>query len=78
MVNSCDALDARNAVAFEQELEDHFGLLHRQVHAVQRLLSRLREDLAALLALEALVTLAVVSVRLAFDPAVVAGHCESP
>ncbi len=49
-----NALHGRNAVAFEQELQNHFGLLDGQIHAVKRLIAGIREYLAALVALIAL------------------------
>jgi hypothetical protein len=69
-----DALDARNAVAFKQELQDHLGFLDRQVHALKRLLLRFSEGFRAGLAAEALKPVAVPSEALAFGTAVVARH----
>ena len=77
VMNFGDALDARNAVTFEQETENHFGLLDGQVHAVQGVVTGIREHLAALVALVALAVLALTEFP-TFCPAIVAGHCESP
>lgn len=45
------AFNARNAVAFEQKPEKHFGLLNGQVHAIERVITGAREDATALVAL---------------------------
>jgi hypothetical protein len=78
MVDFGNALHGGNRVAFEQELQDQFGLLDRQVHAIKRLLAWLQERLGTLLALEPLATFAVFTVLLAFGTAVVTRHCDSP
>jgi hypothetical protein len=69
-------LNCRNAHAVHQHLENEFRLVHRQVHAFQRLLLRRKERLRALAALEPLVTFAVASVAFAIDSAGMAGHCD--
>ena len=48
-------------------LSTHFGLIHRQVHAVQRLLLGFKEGLRALAALEPLITLTVAPMAFTFD-----------
>lgn len=78
VMNFRQSLDTRNAVHFEQQLENHLGFLDGQVHAVQRLLLRLQERLGTLAALIPLITLAVASVAFAFGSAIVASHCGSP
>jgi hypothetical protein len=75
VMNFGGAFDARNGVAFEQETENHFGLLDRQVHAVQSLVAGIRENLAALGALVALAVLAFTEFA-AFCPTIVASHGE--
>lgn len=35
-----DPLNARNAIAFEQKTQNHFGLFDRQVHPFERLIAR--------------------------------------
>ena len=69
------AFHARNGVAFEQGTENHFRLLDWQVLAVRRLVTGIREDLAALGALVALAVMALTEFA-AFGPAIVAGRCE--
>lgn len=78
VMNLGNALDGRNGITFEQEFEDHLGLLDRQVHAVQVIFPEFQEHLGALTALVALVTLAVTSVAFTINAAIVAGHYESP
>ncbi len=56
LVNASQTDHARNAVSFEQELKDKFGLLDRQIHAIQGVVASVREYLPAL---GALVTLAI-------------------
>jgi hypothetical protein len=48
VVNIGKPFHARNAVAFQEEPQDHLGFLNGQIHAVQVVLTRLRENLAAL------------------------------
>jgi len=75
VVNFCRALDAGNAIAFQQELENHLGFFDGQIHAVQRVVAGVREYLAALIALVALAVTALAKFS-TFDTAIVAGHCE--
>jgi len=78
VVDAGGCLDGRNAHSVHKHLENRFSLVYGQVHAVQRLLLGRKERLRALAARELPVTLTVASVAFAFDPAVVAGHCDSP
>ncbi len=75
MVDFRGTFNARNRVAFEQKTENHFCFLDWQVHPVQRLVTCIREYLAALGALVSLAVLALTELP-AFCTAVVAGHCE--
>lgn len=67
---------AAHAVAFHKVVQDHLNLLTRQPHiGSERLLLRLREPLAALLALPALNPIPTIETCLHhLDPAVVARH----
>src|SRR5579863_510383 len=76
VVNFSEALHTRNAVAFEQEFQNHFGLLDGQVHSVKRIVSRLREGLAALTALVSRKLVSRLSELAAFGSAVVARHLD--
>ena len=67
------AFNAGYAVAFEQEPENYFRPLNRQVHAVQEVVARLSKKPPALGALVALAVLTLPELP-AFDPAVAAGH----
>jgi hypothetical protein len=69
------AFNARHAVSFEQEPQDHLGLVDWQIHAVKRRITCIGEYLAALVALVTLAILAFTELA-AFGSAVVAGHCE--
>ncbi len=72
------AHDARNRVAFEQEFENEFRFIQRQVHAIERIVPGFQKRLRALAALKPLLAFTVIALALAFDPAVVAGHRNSP
>ena len=76
VVNIGCALDTRHAITFEEEPQNRFGLLDGQIHAVQRVITGIRENLAALLALVALAITALSKLS-AFRPAIVAGHSET-
>ena len=70
-----DAFDARNTIAFEQHREDGFRLLDGQIHAVQGVVTGIREYLAALGALEALTVSALTELPAVY-PAIVTGHVD--
>jgi len=70
-----EAHHARNAVAFEQESQNHLGFFDGQVHAVKRVVACVREHLAALGTLVALAVLALAKLP-ALGPAIVTGHFE--
>ena len=76
MVNVCDALHARNAVAFQEHPENLFGLLYGQVHIPQWLPVGFLEGFAALPALIPLIALAVFPVGFTLRVAIRAFHCE--
>jgi len=75
MMNFSGAFNARHGVTFEQEPQNHFGFLDGQLHAVERLITGISENLAVLGALVSLAVL-VFTEFAAFGLAVVAGHCE--
>ena len=66
---------ARNAVTFQQELQDEFSFFNRQVHAVQGVIAGVREHLATLRALIAL-AIPPLPEAAAFSTAIVTGHCD--
>src|ERR1035438_7577211 len=74
-MNAGNALDRRNAIALKQELEHQLGAIHGQVHAVQGVVTGIREDFAALLALVALAILTLPRLP-TFGSAIVAGHMD--
>jgi len=76
MVNFSGTFHARNAIAFEQEAENHFGLFYWQVHAVQMIFTWFRENLAALGTLKTL-AIGSLSELTAVDPTGVARHFDS-
>lgn len=75
VMDAGDSLDAGHAVSLQQHGEHQFSLLHGNVHAVQGAVTSICEHLTALGALVALAVLALTELP-AFDPAIVAGHCE--
>jgi hypothetical protein len=74
------ASGSAHTVAFHKAMKDHRYLLGWQAYIfAERLLMRLSEALAALLALVALnPILSIASCFDHFDPAIVTRHCESP
>ncbi|MGA8027463.1 MAG: hypothetical protein WB992_09970 [Bryobacteraceae bacterium] len=54
VMNFGNALDARYAIPFKQEPKNNLGLLNRQIHAINSLVTSIREYLAALRTLIAL------------------------
>ncbi len=68
-----NAFDDRNGVSFEQKRENHLGFLHRQLHAVEGIVTGIRKHLAALRALEALAIFAFTELP-ALDTAGMTGH----
>jgi hypothetical protein len=75
LMNVCQTDHARNTVTFQQELQDEFGFVNRQVHTIQGVVAGIREHLPAL---RALVALAIPTLPKAatFGTAVVAGHAD--
>ncbi len=65
-----------NAVALQEQPQNHLGFLNGQVHAVKRLIAGVGEHLAALDALIALAIFPFTELA-AVDPAIVTGHWES-
>ena len=56
VVDAGHPLHAGDAVAFEKHFKNEFRFVYRQVHAVQRIVLKLQENLRALAALESLMT----------------------
>jgi hypothetical protein len=70
-------LNCAEAHSFGEKFEDMRCLLGRQIHAIQGVISCIREHLVALRALIALAIMTLPELP-AIDPAIVTSHCESP